>query len=282
MTRADARPAVERRTWTFVCLVVAICVPILIGAAVSIGQPSVNGYALLLAALIVASGRFRVRYRASATVSVPAVFVFASLLLFGTGPATLTVAFDGLLTSLTQRNRRLHRTLFNIAEPAISAWAAGQVFFAIAETPALNFSRLGPAATMIPTIAMAATYFLLNSTLTAVAVALESRGSAYDVWRQHALVLGINSYAAASVATLAVKPPNGIDFAMIGLVAPLLVLSYTAYKAASNRIQDSLSHISEVELVGRPETLAIAVDAKDQVTHGHIRRVQRRTWRWHG
>ena len=27
---------------------------------------------------------------------------------------------------------------------------------------------------------MAATYFMLNSTLTAVAVALESRGSAYD------------------------------------------------------------------------------------------------------
>ncbi|MEP7305969.1 MAG: HD domain-containing phosphohydrolase [Acidobacteriota bacterium] len=277
---AAPRPAVDQRTWTFVCFVVAIGVAILVGALVSIGEAPVNGYALLLAALIVASGRFRIKVPGrSATVSVSEVFVFASLLLFGPGPATLTVAFDGLLTSLTQRNRRLHRTLFNIAEPAISAWVAGQVFFVIANTPALQFSRLGPAATMIPTIAMAAAYFLLNSTLTAVAVALESHGSAYDVWQQHALVLGINSYAAASVATLAVKSPTGIDFAMIGLVAPLLVLSYTAYKAASNRIQDSLSHISEVEHLYRAavETLAIAVDAKDQVTHGHIRRVQRHT-----
>jgi hypothetical protein len=43
---------------------------------------------------------------------------------------------------------------------------------------------------------------------------LESRGSAYEVWRQHALYLGINSYAAASLATLAVKSPTGIDFAV--------------------------------------------------------------------
>ena len=215
----------------------------------------------------------------SATVSVSEVFVFASLLLFGPAPATLTVAFDGLFTSLTQRNRRLHRTLFNVAEPAISVWVAGHVFFAVADAPALAFLAAGPAAMMLPTIAMATTYFFLNSTLTAVAVALESRGSAYEVWRQHALYLGINYYAAASVATLAVRSPTGIDFGMIGLVAPLLVLSYTAYKAASSRIQDSLRHISEVEHLYRAavETLAIAVDAKDQVTHGHIRRVQRHT-----
>src|SRR4029077_851157 len=48
---------------------------------------------------------------------------------------------------------------------------------------------------------------------------------------------------------------------------------------AASRIQDSLRHIGEVEHLYRAavETLAIAVDAKDQVTHGHIRRVQRHT-----
>ena len=275
-----SRPAVSRNTWSFVFLVVAIGTAILVSAVVSLTVSPVNRYAFLLAMLIFASGRFRIKVPGrSATVSVSEVFIFASLLLFGPAPATVTVAIDGLYTSLTQRHRRLHRTLFNIAEPAISVWVAWYVFFAIANALASRSAPAAPAAVMLPTVAMAATYFFLNSTLTAIAVAVESCGSAYDVWRQHALYLAINSYAAASVATLAVRSPAGVDFAMIGLVAPLLVLSYTAYQAASSRIADSTRHISEVEHLYRAavETLAIAVDAKDQVTHGHIRRVQRHT-----
>jgi len=66
---------------------------------------------------------------------------------------------------------------------------------------------------------------------------------------------------------------------VIGLVVPLIALSYAAYKAVVNRIEDADHHVREVEGLYRAtvETLAIAVDAKDQVTHGHIRRVQRHT-----
>src|SRR6202035_1402661 len=44
-------------------------------------------------------------------------------------------------------------------------------------------------------------------------------------------------------------------------------------------IADSQQHARDVEHLYQAtvETLAIAVDAKDQVTHGHIRRVQRHT-----
>jgi HD-GYP domain-containing protein (c-di-GMP phosphodiesterase class II) len=62
-------------------------------------------------------------------------------------------------------------------------------------------------------------------------------------------------------------------------VAPLLLLSYTAYKAAATRVEAAHDHVRDVEHLysATIETLAIAVDAKDQVTHGHIRRVQRHT-----
>ena len=60
---------------------------------------------------------------------------------------------------------------------------------------------------------------------------------------------------------------------------PLLVLSYAAYKSAASRMEDADRHLRDVEQLYQAtvETLAIAVDAKDQVTHGHIRRVQRHT-----
>jgi putative nucleotidyltransferase with HDIG domain len=272
------RPPVGTSTWLFVCAVLAVGIVVLAVSVGSLIEMPVGRSVFLAAVAILVSGRFRIKVPGqSATVSVSEVFIFASLLLYGPAPAALTVAVDGLYTSLRQRNRRLHRTLFNIAEPAISVWTAGFVFFAITGAP--GFPRTGLMAVILPSVAMAVTYFVLNSVLTAAAVAIESGGSAYRVWRQHALYLVLNSYAAASVATLVVQSPAGIAVAMIGVVAPLLVLSYTAYKTASSRIEDSQRHVAEVEHLYRAtvETLAIAVDAKDQVTHGHIRRVQRHT-----
>jgi putative nucleotidyltransferase with HDIG domain len=70
-----------------------------------------------------------------------------------------------------------------------------------------------------------------------------------------------------------------MSVAVAALIAPLLVLSYVAYRAVSIRVEESAQHTREVEHLYQAtiETLAVAVDAKDQVTHGHVRRVQRHT-----
>jgi putative nucleotidyltransferase with HDIG domain len=72
---------------------------------------------------------------------------------------------------------------------------------------------------------------------------------------------------------------SGLNLEVVGLVAPLLILSYVAYREGSGRIAEAEHHVREVEHLYQAtvETLAIAVDSKDQVTHGHIRRVQRHT-----
>ena len=126
---------------------------------------------------------------------------------------------------------------------------------------------------------MATTFFAFNSGLTSLAIALESGTSAYEVWRRHAAYLAVNYYAAASLATLAVGDGWSINVTVVGLVVPLLILSYVAYQEMSTRIGAAHQHVEEVERLyhAATEMLAIAVDAKDQVTHGHIRRVQRHT-----
>jgi len=45
------------------------------------------------------------------------------VVLAGPAFATLTVAIDGLWISLMQHDRRTHRALFNVAEPAVSLTA---------------------------------------------------------------------------------------------------------------------------------------------------------------
>ena len=64
------------------------------------------------------------------------------------------------------------------------------------------------------------------------------------------------------------------------MVVPLPALVYLAFKNALGRTQDHLVHLAAInQHLATIETLAQAIDAKDQVTHGHIRRVQRQAVR---
>ena len=275
-------PAIRVRgaLWTYVLAVGALGCLALVGAVFSVLHAPLNLWVVALAVLTLASGQYKIKVPGHpATVSVSEIFVFTSVLLFGPGPATLTVAIDGLWISLRQKNFRAHRAIFNVTEPAISTWVAGSVFFALAHTSPLALAPRGGTAIVAAGVAMSATYFLINSFLTAIAVTLENGGSAFLFWKRHALYLAMNYYAAGSLATLAIDGASGVNLGVVGLIAPLLALSYVAYKTAASRIEDAHEHIRAVEHLYQAavETLAIAVDAKDQVTHGHIRRVQRHT-----
>jgi putative nucleotidyltransferase with HDIG domain len=267
-----------RSVWIYVAVVSILGAILIATALLELRQVAFTPWILVLAVVTIVSGRYRIKVPGHpASVSVSEVFVFASILLFGAAPTTLIVAADGLLISLTQKNKKIYRALFNISEPAISTFGAARAF---AATQALSIGWLGTSGSghlILPTVAMAATYFVSNSVLTSLAVALESGRPVGANWKQQALYLAINDYAAASIAVLMFETHAGLN--VIGLIAPLLALSYAAYQSAARRVEDADKHLREVEGLYQAtvETLAIAVDAKDQVTHGHIRRVQRHT-----
>ena len=64
--------------------------------------------------------------------------------------------------------------------------------------------------------------------------------------------------------------------AAVGIILPLLVISYLTLSRIIGRVQDAQRHVEQVNelYMSTIEALAMAVDAKDQITHGHIRRVQ--------
>jgi putative nucleotidyltransferase with HDIG domain len=272
----DDTAALPPRLLVFVAVVGCVGAIVLFRAVIEV-RTWLPFPALLLALLTVVTSRFVIKVPGRpATVSVSEVFIFASAVLYGPGPATLTVALDGLWMSARQDDRRLYRTIFNVAEPAISAYAAATVFFALAGGDPLH---PGGGSQLLAAAGMSVTYLLFNSWLQATAIALEIESSPIRIWCEQALYLAINYYTAAALATLVVQRGSGLSFDLLGLVAPLAVLTYVAYKNAANRIDDAQRHVREVEHLYQATvaTLAIAVDAKDQVTHGHIRRVQRHT-----
>lgn len=89
--------------------------------------------------------------------------------------------------------------------------------------------------------------------------------------------LSVSYFAGASVAALIVIYARTVDAAILGIAVPLIAISYFTFRTTLGRLDNANKHLSEVDslYLSTIETLAMAVDAKDQVTHGHIRRVQR-------
>jgi putative nucleotidyltransferase with HDIG domain len=232
----------------------------------------------LLAVLTWISGSFAVRVPAvPATIYVSEAFFFTLVLLFGPFPAVACMAVDGLWISIRRRNREPYRVIFNIAEPTISVLAASTMFFVVYDGVPLAFATKKPELTaiLIPAMAMAGAYFLSNSWLTAFAVSFETRRPAYRVWREHFMWLSLNYFGGASVALLLALNWKSLDITLV-LVVPLVVISYFTFKTAMERVEDANQHLTELNklYLSTVETLAMAIDAKDQITHGHIRRVQ--------
>jgi diguanylate cyclase (GGDEF)-like protein/putative nucleotidyltransferase with HDIG domain len=236
----------------------------------------------LLAVLTLLSGSFTVRIPTiPARLSVSETFVFAAVLLFGPAAATMIVVLDSLVISLwlKQRSRRASRVLFNIAAPSVAIWVASHVFYLAADVQPLVGTRRSPLPLLVPLVLMAVLYFLLNSVLVAWAVAFEKRVSALSVWRENFLWLSLNYFSGASVAALLLPylQPEKPEFArLVGVLLPLLLISYLTFKTAMGRVDDANRHLKELNqlYLSTIETLAMAIDAKDQITHGHIRRVQ--------
>jgi putative nucleotidyltransferase with HDIG domain len=236
----------------------------------------------VLAGLTLLSGSFTVRIPSiPARLSVSETFVFAAVLLFGPSAATLVVVLDALVISLWQRRKvpPLSRLVFNLAAPAVAIWTSSHVFFWLADIQPLYNAPQPILSLVFPLLALAVLYFLLNSWLIAIAVALEKRASAFRVWRDNFLWLSLNFLSGASVALLLlpyIQRDQGALLRLAGILLPLLIISYLTLRTALGRVEDANRHLSELNslYLSTVETLAMAIDAKDQITHGHIRRVQ--------
>jgi putative nucleotidyltransferase with HDIG domain len=232
---------------------------------------------LALAAVALVAGLFRLNFASeSATIAIEEdTFVIATALLFGPGAATLVVATSALVFSL-RRRMPARQIAFNTAAVAVSMWIASHVFFLAARVAPLAQSKPPLGTLVLPLLVMTAVYFALNSGLTAIAVGLDTRESPIQIWRRHFQWLSIGYLAAASLAFCLILLIQQVSqFAMI-VVVPLVVVFHLTLRSSFGRVEDAHRHLIDVDrlYLSTIETLAMAIDAKDDVTHSHVVRVQ--------
>lgn len=234
---------------------------------------------LILAAMTVLAGCFTIKLPSlPANLSVSETFVFTSVLLFGSAAGTLTVVLDALVIAFWQKTVRStsSRLLFNAAAPAIAIRAAGDAFFLASDAVPGQITPSDLGHIVLPTFGLAFLYFVFNSCLIAGAMATDKGTAAIKMWRRNLPAVSINYFIGGCIAIFVSAYAAELNIAVLGIIVPILLVSYYTFRTSMGRLEDANRHVRHINelYLSTIEALAMAVDAKDQITHGHIRRVQ--------
>jgi putative nucleotidyltransferase with HDIG domain len=233
-----------------------------------------------LVSLTVVSGLLPVTIRSfHITISISETFVIAGALLFGRSGGTVLVFLDALFISIYLfwvNGIKWQQVLFNLGSSPLSIWLAA-TFAGIEPLFKETEPRFG--LLIIQLTAFTALYFLFNTWLLTIALSLQQRVRPTDIWWRNFHPLLLNYAAGGSIAALLVFNTREVRPEFLLAILPLLLVMFFTYHLSNKRIEAERERNVQLNRVflSTIEALALAIDAKDQVTHGHIRRVQRYT-----
>jgi diguanylate cyclase (GGDEF)-like protein/putative nucleotidyltransferase with HDIG domain len=215
-----------------------------------------------------------------ASVTIGDTFTFLSILFLGVPAAILIGAVDALVSS----HRTSRRTVSWIATPAViavAAWLAGNAFHLSVSaythfTGNVISAPFRPTQLLAPMAVMALVYYFGNGLSIATIFALRDRRPILAFWRDSYLWTSWSFFAAAITAGVIYTAIThlGIQYVLLG--APFVAVTFSTYRVYFERVNAKTREASEASRLhlATVEALATAIDAKDQTTHCHVRRVQ--------
>ncbi|HEX8091875.1 MAG TPA: diguanylate cyclase [Blastocatellia bacterium] len=207
------------------------------------------------------------------TVTLDDTFIYISVLLYGVAPSVALAGVNAIICSLHYPNKR-KVIPFNTAVMSLSVYISAMAVTRLFGDPGEGGWDLGRL--LLFAEVMALMHYALNSGLVSVVSALRRRQNLLKTWQDSFLWTSVSYFAGAVAAALVVKLITIFSFYSFIIAVPILAITYLTYKNYLDKVQASMTHAQEVaDLHLRTiEALAIAIDAKDEVTHDHVHRVQ--------
>src|SRR5438270_10517831 len=222
-------------------------------------------------ALAILASRLKVALPAI-TGSLSVLFIF---ILFGivelSPPEALSIGCVAVfIQCFWDKRPKWHQVAFNVGSMAIAITVTGNVY----HSQLVSKGQLNDALMLVVS---ATVFFAMNTFPVAAAIALTERRSLRQVSRE-CYFWSLPYYLLGAVivgATNAITRNAGWQTAL--LAVPVVYLVYRAYSLYLGRIEEEKKHAEEMaDLHLRTiEALALAIEAKDYITHDHLQRVQR-------
>lgn len=177
-----------------------------------------------------------------ATISMAYAVDFAALLLCGAN-VTMVIAGIAVVVQCSFRNAQpqpMVRTLYSVAAVMISVQAAGAIWSFLSG----DLGPLGIATTMVPMLATATGYFLVNTALIALAIGVTTGASPLRMWHSEFLWSAPSCIMSAFAGTiLAIVVAHG-NYAMLLMALAPVYVSLRAYRTSIDRIEAERRHAS--------------------------------------
>ncbi|HEY0545737.1 MAG TPA: HD domain-containing phosphohydrolase, partial [Pyrinomonadaceae bacterium] len=194
---------------------------------------------------------------------------------YGLAASIFIAGIEGF-TSSRHAIRRLSSNLFSFGMMSHVAAAAGLALTLLLRVGGSGVE--GSAQKTFPRVAVALlaaslTHIIVNTGLISTLFALRNHHSALKSWKANLLLavpLFLPTSAAASLMYISLQYDVWL---MVAIGAPLLLAIFFGHRQHRNSIQERIHSLEKAhhEMV---EALAVAINAKDEVTHEHVLRVQ--------
>ena len=231
--------------------------------------------ALVALACVTAAMDLTLPFTASGSaMSVAYAVNFASLLLLGPHQAMLVAASSSLAACRLNKHEHqsVRNTLFSMAAMVLTVQSAGLALGWLSE-PGMSatLATIGK-----PLLATATVYSLVSTGLVSTALALSSNASIVTTWKAGVINCAPGSFVGACTAAIASALVTKTGYWIMPLGFAPIYLTYRTYKVYRGRIENEKRHVQQTSdlHLATIEALARAIDAKDQNTQTHIRRVQ--------
>ena len=291
-----------RLNWKSLSLLTAVAlagaVILLSGIASTVRLPLFgwSGIAPLVAlvALTIASSRFIVPVTSvdgtsQTNKSVADAFVFLAVIMYATapansyGPAVLLAAVGGFIGSLPQKDKWAR--VFAIGTSIVSTFLASLVYkvtLVLIAGPAVSVGQGGLDVLLLPLCAFGLIQYAL-STFGTIAFTSLSSANKVEVSKESLVWTLITQVASVTSAALFFSAIHGAGIPFLFVGALIITLIHLLFRFNEKRVSEvtraqaeKLKYTEEIAdlHMNTIESLAIAIDAKDQTTHGHVRRTQ--------
>src|SRR5215813_6207258 len=269
---AGGRTFMSKRAWlflSFVCLLgVAVGVYGYRTWKVDLDVPKFVAYSLI--ALL--ASRLRVNLpEITGTISVSFLFILICIVELNFSETLFAGSAAILMQCFAKRSRwpRLEQVLFNLCSAAFAIWGAFFTYHGALSTRwHLNSALL--------LMLSGGVYFVLNTLPVATIISLTEHRPLRKVWSDCYFWSLPYYLAGAAVAGLVGWINQRVAWQTTLLALPAMFVIYRSYRLYVSKLQTEKSHVEEMAglHLRTIEALALAIEAKDQTTHDHLRRVR--------
>jgi putative nucleotidyltransferase with HDIG domain len=267
----------SRRAAIYIGLVIAAGFVILFHGLKIWDPQAWNRYLVYCAIAMVASGMKVTLPGVTGTMSMSFLFVLIGVSELGL-PRTLVMGCLGMLVQCAFHARARPKpvqVVFSVASMACSIEACYSVYHLA--------SGSGSFETSLSLLFAAAAFFATNTLSVAIVIAMTEGKRVWKVWRESYFWTFPNYLAGAAISWAIGAVSKTLGWQSSLLLLPLLYLVYRTQSLYIHRLESAKkqaeadrAHANEVAALNRRaiETLALAIECKDQTTHDHLQRVE--------